>query len=102
VTVDPAALTRLRQSAGHDAVVGVVTPLAGGASSATFAVAAQRDGAAWPLVFQRGADFGGEPGRAARMARGYRPRSSMLPVRMACSPPFRSSHLHRLQLGVCG
>lgn len=48
------ALTALLHRAGHDATVARVTPLSGGASSATFAVEAVRDGTPWPLIFQRG------------------------------------------------
>ncbi len=53
MTVNLAALTRLLARAGHDVTVTAITPLTGGASSATFAVEATRDGAPWPLIFQR-------------------------------------------------
>ncbi|UAJ09681.1 phosphotransferase family protein [Glacieibacterium megasporae] len=49
-----APLAALLRRAGHDAAVERVTPLSGGASSATFAVEATRNGAPWPLIFQRG------------------------------------------------
>ncbi|QYE34500.1 phosphotransferase family protein [Polymorphobacter sp. PAMC 29334] len=49
-----AALAALLKRAGHDATVERVTPLSGGASSATFAVEALRNGTPWPLIFQRG------------------------------------------------
>ncbi len=48
------ALARLLSRAtGSEVGVEQVVPLSGGASSATFAVDAVRDGAAWPLIFQR-------------------------------------------------
>ncbi len=49
-----AALAALLRQAGHPADIVAVIPLSGGASSATFAVDAVRDGVAWPLIFQRG------------------------------------------------
>ena len=52
------ALAALLRRAGHDATVAAVTPLSGGASSATFAVDTVRGGAAWPLIFQRGEGAG--------------------------------------------
>lgn len=64
------ALTALLRRAGHEATVTAVTPLTGGASSATFAVDALRGGVPWPLIFQRGAGGGegcGAGGAAAGM-----------------------------------
>ncbi len=58
-----AGLTALLRRAGHDATVLAVMPLSGGASSATFAVEAARDGVAWPLIFQRGEGAEGMPKR---------------------------------------
>ncbi len=57
-------LAALLRRAGYDATVERVTPLSGGASSATFAVDAVRDGAAWPLIFQRGEGATGMAKRA--------------------------------------
>lgn len=58
---EPAALAALLgRTTSNSVAVQRVTPLSGGASSATFAVDATRGGAAWPLIFQRSA--GGEPG----------------------------------------
>ncbi len=60
----------LLRRAGHDVEVGAVTALSGGASSATFAVAAVRDGAPWPLIFQRSEGASGFPKAAqARLQR---------------------------------
>ena len=51
----------LSRTVGGAVTVPAVTPLSGGASSATFAIDAVRDGRAWPLIFQRGE---GGPGMA--------------------------------------
>lgn len=53
----------LSRATGHDVTVAAVTPLSGGASSATFAVDTTRDGVAWPLIFQRGEGAVGMPKR---------------------------------------
>nr|WP_295661027.1 phosphotransferase family protein [Polymorphobacter sp.] len=58
-----APLAALLRRAGHDAIVERVTPLSGGASSATFAVDALRNDAPWPLIFQRGEGAVGMPKR---------------------------------------
>ncbi len=57
------ALTALLRRQGHDATVERVTPLSGGASSATFAVDARCNDAPWPLIFQRGEGAVGMPKR---------------------------------------
>jgi len=63
-----AALARLlTRAAGEPVAVVDVTPLSGGASSATFAVDTMRDGAPWPLIFQR--VEGGEGGLSSGMAK---------------------------------
>ncbi len=55
-----AALERLLNRAnGNQIIVAEVTPLSGGASSATYAVDAFRDGVPWPLIFQRAEGEGG-------------------------------------------
>jgi aminoglycoside phosphotransferase (APT) family kinase protein len=56
-----APLAALLHRAGHNATVVHVTPLSGGASSATFAVDATREGTPWPLIFQRGEGAVGQP-----------------------------------------
>lgn len=59
-----AALSRLlTRVTGAEVGVIRVTPLSGGASSATFAVDAVRDAVAWPLIFQRGEGAAGLPKR---------------------------------------
>ena len=61
-----AALSRLLiRSSGTEIAVSAVTPLSGGASSATFAVDASRDGASWPLIFQRAEGAGHDSGGGA-------------------------------------
>ena len=62
-------LTALLRRAGHDVNVEHVTPLSGGASSATFAVDAWRDGAPWSLIFQRREGVGDESSGAAGMSK---------------------------------
>ena len=63
-TGDAARLGALLSRAVRAAVaVESVTALSGGASSATFAVDAARDGAPWPLIFQRGEGSVGMPKR---------------------------------------
>ena len=49
---DPAALAAVLARAGGDAALASITALSGGASSATYAVDAARDGAPWPLIVQ--------------------------------------------------
>lgn len=44
----------LSRTTGTTVTVSRVTPLSGGAASETFAIDALRDGAEWPLIFQRG------------------------------------------------
>lgn len=61
-----AALSRLlTRSSGTEIAVSAVTPLSGGASSATFAVDASRYGASWPLIFQRAEGAGHDSGGGA-------------------------------------
>ena len=64
--VDRSALAaRLSAARGVDVAVDTVTPLSGGASSATFAVAARLGDRPWPLIFQRSA-AAPEPGQLSK------------------------------------
>ena len=56
----------LTRTAGTAVAVAAVTPLSGGASSATFAVDAIRNGTPWPLIFQRAEGQVGQPAAGAR------------------------------------
>jgi aminoglycoside phosphotransferase (APT) family kinase protein len=56
----------LARATGAPVSVARVVALSGGASSATFAVEAMRDGVAWPLIFQRGEGQIGPPAAGAK------------------------------------
>jgi aminoglycoside phosphotransferase (APT) family kinase protein len=73
----------LARAVDADVAVARVTALSGGAASLTFAVDATRDGAPWPLIFQRGASgeaaVGAMP-KALQAQLQVRARAAGLPV----------------------
>ena len=80
----------LRRSAGGPVEVGGVVALSGGAASLTFAVDATRDGAPWPLIFQRGASAEASVGAMPKSLQAklqIRAREAGLPVAEVVAVP---------------
>ena len=75
--------TVLGRTTGAPVEVGRVVALSGGAASLTFAVDAMKDGAPWPLIFQRGASAEASAGALSKSVQArlqMRAREAGLPV----------------------